>query len=82
MRFELLGDWPASRGASGICIPAGTVLDGNDLQWNGVPLRAPLPLNVKALDVDAANALVRWHPHNQNLLRFAAGIKPTLEIKV
>jgi hypothetical protein len=56
-----------------VFVEAGTIIDASEPQWAGVPM----PLNARALDVDAANALVETHPFNQHLLHFAAGIKPT-----
>ena len=76
MRFEILPPgWP---GAGAVFIEPGTIIDASSPQWTG----GPMPLKAMALDVDAANALVAWHPFNQHLLHFAKGVKPTLEIKV
>lgn len=74
MMFELLGAWPISNPST--CVPAGTLIDGNDPNWNGTPLPIPLPMNAKALDQDAADALGRWYPHHFHLLHTANGIKP------
>ena len=77
MKFVLLGDWPVT---SGLCIPAGTILDGENLQWNGMQLPTPLPMNAKALDQPAYDAMVRWYePHTDDflhLLHFSKGVNP------
>lgn len=75
MRFQLIGPWP---GPGGAYYEGGMIIDASEPQWAEVVM----PLNARALDIDAANALVRWHPFNQHLLHFAAGIRPTLEINV
>jgi hypothetical protein len=71
MRWELTAPWPGPRG---ILIPAGTIIDGTDPQWNGEPLPFPLPMEAKALDQAAADALARWHPHHLHLLHAAPGV--------
>ena len=74
MKFLLLGDWPCAGGA--LLVPAGTVIDGNDPKWNGTSLPTPMPLNAKALDQDAYDALCVWYQDHLYLLQYAAGIKP------
>ena len=74
MKFQLLGDWPCQGGA--LFVPAGTVIDGNDPKWLGAALPKPMPMNAKALDQDAYDALCLWYQHHLHLLQYAAGIKP------
>jgi hypothetical protein len=76
MRFFLMEPWPVGQ----FLIPAGTEIDGNAPQWNGVALPLPMPMNAKALDQEAYDHLVEsYSPTNDNflhLLHFAPGIKP------
>ncbi len=77
MMFQLLGPWAAGQ----LFVPAGTIIDGNDPMWNGNPLPLPMPLNAKALDQDAYDAMVAWYtPHLidnfLHLLHYARGIQP------
>jgi hypothetical protein len=44
-------------------IPAGTILDSSDWQWNQMPLPASLPISVAALDQDAYDELLRQYPY-------------------
>jgi hypothetical protein len=72
MKFQLLGDWPASQ----FLIEAGTIIDGNAPEWRGIPM----PLNAKCLDQEAYDAMVAWHsPTNDqflHLLHHASGVQP------
>ena len=43
-------------------MPAGTHIDGNNPQWLGISLPRQMPLDVQALDEDAAAALKAWYP--------------------
>jgi hypothetical protein len=62
-RWQLLGDWPHGS----ITIPAGTeiigvVTDGNiSATYNHMPLRMPMPLEAKAMDQEAYDAMTRWY---------------------
>jgi hypothetical protein len=80
MKFQLLGDWPAT---GNLCVPAGTEIDGHDPKWCGVPLPLPMPLNAKAMDQEAYDALVDWYyPTNDQVLRllhYAPGVQPKKE---
>ncbi|WP_426410037.1 hypothetical protein [Bradyrhizobium ganzhouense] len=78
MKYQLTSDWPCGQWL----VPTGTIIDGNNPQWNGTKLPLAMPLTCIALDVEAANALVEWHSHSQHLLHFAPGIKPTVRINV
>ena len=80
MRFELTGDWPVSWPVRSQCIPAGTIIYGAAPEWAGI--QVPMPITAKALDVEAANALVEQFPFHQDRLMFAPGIKPTVSITV
>lgn len=75
MRWQLTGPWP---GPGGAFYEAGTVIDGEAPEWRGVVM----PLNAKALDQSAYDALVRWHyPRNDQVLRqlhYGAGVKPAV----
>ena len=63
MKFQLLGPWP---GPGGAFYEIGTLIDGEAPEWRGVVM----PLNAKALDQAAYDALVAWHfPHNDQILR-------------
>ena len=55
MRWQLLSDWPASQAV----VEAGTIIDGHDPKWRGVPM----PLTVICLDQEAANAMCDFYPH-------------------
>jgi hypothetical protein len=66
MRFQLMGDWPASQ----FLIPAGTIINGNSPEWAGVPM----PMNAKALDQEAADYLTTTYPHHLHELHCAAGV--------
>ena len=60
-----------------ICIPAGTVIDGNDPQWNGVKLPMPMPINSIALDEEAALAMLTWYGEDLwHRLVFGPGLDP------
>jgi hypothetical protein len=71
LKFRLLGDWPAT---GSVCIPAGTEIDGNNPEWNGIRLPTPLPIDAMALTQDAADVLCRWYPEHLHLLRCESGI--------
>ena len=45
-----------------VTVPAGTHIDGNNPQWLGISLPRQMPLDVQALDEDAAAALKAWYP--------------------
>jgi len=56
--FQLLEPWLVGQFA----IPAGTVLDGDDPQWNGIRLPFPFPLaSVRCLTQEAYAAHVAAH---------------------
>ena len=91
MKFLLLGDWPCCGGA--LCVPAGTVIewqaDGErariagvptEPQWQGTRLPLPLPLNAKALDQAAYDAMVQWYEPQSDqlsrLLQYGPGVQP------
>jgi hypothetical protein len=78
MRFEMMTAWPVGQWL----IPAGTVIDGNDPNWNGIPLPLPMPLSARALDQSAADALAHWYPFHFHLLHCANGIKPKRSVNV
>jgi hypothetical protein len=71
VRWQLAGDWPVGS----LCIPAGTMLEGEAPVWNGSALPLPLPLNAVPQDVEAALVTLKayseelWH-----LIVFARGI--------
>jgi len=81
MKFVLLGDWPCNGGA--LCVPAGTVIEwdpdpeaarlariGTYPQWRGVRLPLPMPINAKAMDQAAYDAMVGWYtPISDQLIR-------------
>ncbi len=68
MKFQLMGDWPVSGGS--VCVPAGTEIDGNDPLWRGMALPLPMPLNARALDQEAYDAMVAWYePISDQLIR-------------
>jgi hypothetical protein len=75
MRFQLLSDWPASAAV----MEKGTIIDGHDPKWRGVPM----PLEVLCLDQEAANAMEAWYPHlaadgmNVTPVHYAAGVTHT-----
>jgi hypothetical protein len=63
-RWQLLGDWP--HGA--ITIPAGTEILGEvgpngavTASYNHMALRPPMPLEAKAMDQEAYDAMTRWY---------------------
>jgi hypothetical protein len=58
-RYLLTQDWPIASFA----IPANTILDSSDWQWNSVPLPSSLPISAMALDQSAYDALVKQHPY-------------------
>jgi hypothetical protein len=60
MRWQLVDHgWPVDQWY----VPVGTVIDGNDLRWNGsVVLPTPLPLNAYALDDEAFEQMRAWYP--------------------
>jgi hypothetical protein len=71
MKFKLLSDWPVT---GQHIIPANTVID-ESMQWNGIPIPWPLPLNAKALDQEALNALACWHGEELfHLLQYTPGL--------
>jgi hypothetical protein len=65
-RYRLLEPWPINGGAC--LVPAGTILDGNDLQWNGIPLPSALPLCAMPLDPQAYREMKRQHPQLTHLI--------------
>ena len=72
-RPQLLGDWPVGAW----CVPAGTIIDANDPQWRGIPLPRSMPMNAKALDQPAYDALAGWYGEDfWHLLHYAEGIQP------
>jgi hypothetical protein len=59
-----MGPWP--HGA--IAIPAGTEIIGVvgpagevTATWNAMPLRMPMPIDAKAMDQEAYDAMTRWY---------------------
>jgi len=58
-----------------------TVIDGCDPKWRGVVM----PLTVRCLDQQAANAMCDWYPHlaadgmHPTHVRYAAGVNPKKE---
>jgi hypothetical protein len=65
MKFQLTQGWPVGSWL----IPADTVIDGNDLKWNGsIPLPLPLPMDARPLDAEAVAALRTWYPNHLHLL--------------
>jgi hypothetical protein len=63
MKFQMLGLWGM--------IEAGTIIDGNSS-----PSLWPLPLNAKALDQEALDALAYWYgEENYHLLYYSPGLR-------
>jgi hypothetical protein len=60
MRWQLIGPWSGPRG---IWFEHGTIIDGNDPGFAGVPL------NAMALDQEAADYLARTYPYHLHELR-------------
>jgi hypothetical protein len=58
MMFLLTQPWPVARG---LTIPAGTTIDGTNLTWNGLTLTTPLPIDAKAMDQSASDAMKQWY---------------------
>ena len=62
-------------------VPVGSVIEAVDHdggitpQWNGIPLRTPLPINAVPLDEVAAQRTIGWYPDWRTRLRFAPGLK-------
>jgi hypothetical protein len=73
--------WPVNGGAW--LIPAGTMLEGvardGELveapKWNEAPLPMPMPLDVVALDEDAALMMLKWYgPEHWHRIIFGPNI--------
>jgi hypothetical protein len=75
----LMGGWPLNGGLR--LLPAGTTIS-DDGDPSAMPLRdvpTPLPINAKAMDPAAAEAMLHWHEEAATIggwheLRFADGI--------
>lgn len=74
MMFQLMGPWPVNGGA--LTVPAGTFIDGNDPQWCGMRLPSVMPIDAKALDQDAYNALLRWYSGFAYRLIYGPDVQP------
>jgi hypothetical protein len=74
MMFQLTRDWPTRGGA--LTVPAGTFIDGNNPQWRGTPLPSQMPIDAKALDQDAYNALLRWYSGLSYRLIYGPDVQP------
>ena len=61
MKYKLTGDLHID---GAFIVPAGTIIDGNDPQWNSIPIPLPLPPMAQALDQDAYDALAVAHQEN------------------
>jgi hypothetical protein len=72
-RYILMGDWPAT---GSLTVPAGTIIDGDDPQWRGIPLPSMMPINAKALDQSAYEALADWYHHSLHRLHYSNDVKP------
>jgi hypothetical protein len=74
MRFQLTAAWPAGA----MVVEMGTIIDGHDPKWLGVPM----PLTVLCLDQEAADQMCDWYPHlaadgmHLTHVRYAAGVNP------
>jgi hypothetical protein len=64
MRFQLMGNWPVRD----FSVPAGTRLEfvsadpdrPEGLDWNGIRLPLPAPVNAQALDQEAERLQAVW----------------------
>jgi hypothetical protein len=85
MSWRINGDW----NCGSLSIPSGTVLHGpchmvtreldGPIVWEGRTVTLPLPLNVIALDDDAATMMQVWHPsYLHHALLCAPGVKANL----
>ena len=73
MKYKLTGDLHL---AGAFIVPAGTIIDGNDPQWNSIPIPLPMPPMAQALDQDAYDALAVAHQESLHLLQYVRGVTP------
>ena len=64
MKLLLTSAWPVGQ----YLIPAGTLIEGDAPQWNGIPLRRPWPITAIALDQEGYAAIAADNPDQHHLL--------------